>query len=56
MTGTYDQRCYDLAAAFLADEPALNNDRAKHALAIEIQNLIEDEILFMRAQPDLTDR
>lgn len=45
---TYDQRCYDLAAIFLSDETDLNNEKAKHSLALEIQQTIEDEIDFMR--------
>jgi hypothetical protein len=45
---TYDSKCWDLAAAFLADEDDLNTPAAKHALALEIQQCIEDEIYFMR--------
>ena len=45
---TYDPRCYELAAVFLADEGELNTEAAKHALALEIQQCIEDEIYFMR--------
>lgn len=45
---TYDPRCYELAETFLADEPDLNNEQAKHSLALEIQQCIEDEIYFMR--------
>jgi hypothetical protein len=45
---TYDSRCYDLAEIFLSDEPDLNNEKAKHSLALEIQQVIEDEIEFMR--------
>ncbi|MCK1459126.1 hypothetical protein IVB34_12580 [Bradyrhizobium sp. 2] len=46
---TYDSRCWDLAAAFLQDEEDLNTTAAKHALALEIQQCIEDEIYFMRS-------
>lgn len=45
---TYDSRCFDLAAAFLQDEEDLNTPAARHALALEIQQCIEDEIYFMR--------
>lgn len=45
---TYDSRCYDLAKIFLADEPALNNEKAWHSLALNIQQVVEDEIHFMR--------
>lgn len=44
---TYDRRCYDLAAIFLGDEPDLHNEDNIHALALEIQQCIEDEIFFM---------
>lgn len=47
---SYDSRCYELAEIFLSDEPGLNNDAAKRALALEIQQCIEDEICFMRAE------
>jgi hypothetical protein len=45
---TYDRRCYDLAAIFLGDEPDLHNEANIHALALEIQQCIEDEIFFMK--------
>ena len=45
---TYDRRCYDLAAIFLGDEPALHSEENIHALALEIQQCIEDEIWFMK--------
>ena len=44
---TYDPRCHELAAIFLAEHPTLNTDAAKHSLALEIQQCIEDEIYFM---------
>lgn len=50
---TYDSMCFDLAEAFLADENELNTPAARHALALEIQQCIEDEIYFMRNAPDL---
>lgn len=45
---TYDSRCYELAATFLSEEPDLNHEKARHSLALEIQQVIEDEIQFMR--------
>ena len=45
---TYDQRCYDLAAIFLGDEPEIHNEANIHVLALEIQQCIEDEIYFMK--------
>jgi hypothetical protein len=44
----YDPHCYELAEYFLADEPGMNIDDAKHHLAIEIQQVIEKEIEAMR--------
>lgn len=40
---TSDPKCYDLAAAFLADEPLSDHARERHTvrLAGEIQNAIE---------------
>jgi hypothetical protein len=50
---TYDSRCYDLASLFLALTAAdLDTEAARHALALEIQQCIEDEIWFMRAEKD----
>jgi hypothetical protein len=49
MTKTFDPRCYELAATFLADEPGLNTEAAKTTLAAEIQWAIECELQFMRA-------
>ena len=37
----YDSRCYDLAEVFLADEPALQTENKKAALAQTIQEAIE---------------
>jgi hypothetical protein len=47
---TYDPLCYELACTFLADEAELNTDAAKHALALEIQQCVEDEIDLMRQE------
>lgn len=44
---TYDPRCYELAESFLADVPRFNNETFKKLLALEIQQVIEDEISFM---------
>jgi len=41
---TFDSKCYDLASAFLEDEPALFTDAKCNALAAEIQQTIEDFI------------
>jgi len=45
---TYDAKSYELAEYFLQDEPELNNEKAKHSLALNIQQTVEDEIYFMR--------
>lgn len=37
----YDQKCYDLAEAFLEDMPHLNTEGRRDALAKEIQETIE---------------
>jgi hypothetical protein len=48
---TYDTRCFDLAAMFLLEEPvALNTHANVHNLALEIQQLIEDEIGYLRGE------
>lgn len=52
-TRTYDPACYDLAKKFLADCPELNDERRAHLLALEIQEVVEGEIYFMRERPDL---
>lgn len=49
---SYDPRCYDLAAIFLGDEPSIHNEANIHALALEIQQTIEDEIEFMLRPED----
>lgn len=48
MAGTFDSKCYELAAHFLSDEPDLNTEAARTTLAAEIQDTIELEIQFMR--------
>lgn len=50
MAKTFDPRCYNLAAVFLADEPELNTEAARVTLAAEIQESIEAELFFMRSQ------
>jgi hypothetical protein len=46
MTKTYDQKCYQLAADFLEDEPCRDDqklfERHCHTLALAIQQAIED--------------
>jgi hypothetical protein len=41
-TRTYDTKCYDLAEAFLEDEPAMNTESRRKDLAGTIQQAIED--------------
>lgn len=41
MAKTYDSGCYDLATAFLQDDPSISTNRAG-LLAIEIQTTIEE--------------
>lgn len=48
MTKTFDPKCFELAAAFLADEPDLNTEAARITLAQAIQQAVEDELFFMR--------
>ena len=45
----YDERCYDLAAIFLQDEPGLFTEKHNDALAQLIQTTIEDYIRYERA-------
>lgn len=49
MTKSFDSKCFELAALFLGDEPVLNTEAARTTLASAIQQVIEDEIEFMRA-------
>lgn len=51
----YDTKCYDLAEAFLEDEPALNTPANRAQLAQEIQTCIEDEIHYMRSSAEPSD-
>lgn len=43
---TYDEKCFDLAVAFLADCPDKDTKLNRHYLATAIQKTIEDEIEF----------
>ncbi len=47
---TYDPRCFDLAALFLGDEPALHTGENMDELAHLIQQTIEDYISFMKSE------
>ena len=38
----YDQKCYDLAAIFLGDEPKIHTEGRIQMLAQEIQDVIQD--------------
>lgn len=42
MINSYDPKCYDLAEAFLSDEPTLNTSQNRDQLASDIQQAIED--------------
>jgi hypothetical protein len=42
----YDQKCFDLAEAFLEDEPHLATERRTDELAALIQSTIEDYITY----------
>ena len=44
---SYDTKCYDLAAAFLADTPDIDNEKNRDALAQLIQTTIEDDISYL---------
>lgn len=46
---SYDQKCYDLAAIFLGDEPHLHTEGRVEELAQLIQTTIEDYITDERA-------
>lgn len=46
---TYDTKCYDLASAFLEDEPGLFTEAKNDELAALIQRTIEDQISFWRS-------
>jgi hypothetical protein len=47
MATTYDSKCYDLAVAFLADTPDIDNEKTRDQLAQSIQDAIEGEIGFL---------
>jgi hypothetical protein len=44
---SYDPKCYELAAAFLADWPKKNTEENRDKLAQHIQTEIESEIEFI---------
>lgn len=46
---SHDSKCYDLAAVFLSDEPALDTTKRCDELADLIQQTIEDWIAYERA-------
>lgn len=48
MAKTYDPKCYDLASAFLEDEPHMFTDAKSAELAALIQQTIEDQIADWR--------
>ncbi len=41
---SYDEKCYDLAASFLADEPLVDTEANRVTLARTIQDVIEQTI------------
>lgn len=49
---SYDQKCYDLAEAFLEDEPELNTEKNRDELAQAIQDVIEGHLSFHFRQKD----
>lgn len=51
---TYDEKCYELALAFLADEPELNTDENADDLAMVIQGEIEDYIALLKMKRRVT--
>lgn len=51
ITRTYDQKCYDLAAAFLADHYEINSAQNRCDLAAHIQSEIEDWIEYKEKTP-----
>ena len=46
---SYDQKCFDLAEAFLSDEPHLATAKRTNELAQIIQSAIEDFITYEQA-------
>lgn len=51
----YDTKCYNLAVAFLEDEPAINTPERVNQLAQKIQDTIEDEINMWTEDKKLDD-
>ena len=47
----YDQKCYDLAEKFLADDSEINTECNRSLLAQEIQRTIEDYIADLKEKP-----
>lgn len=45
----FDPKCYDLAEAFLVDEPAIASEENKKKLAQAIQTVIEEEIEYLKS-------
>lgn len=52
MAKDYDSKCRDLADAFLSDEPHLHTIDRIEALALEIQQVIEDFIAIENLNAD----
>ena len=50
---SYDSKCYDLAAAFLADLPDIDTEINRCELAQVIQQTIEDEIAYKEGACEL---
>ena len=48
MNDTYDEKCYELAQAFLADRPELDTPQNQHRLAVAVQQAVEDFFLEVR--------
>ena len=51
----YDQKSYDIAEAFLEDEPHLNTEKRRDELAQEIQRTIENFIAYEQANYEPAD-
>lgn len=47
---TYDQRCYDLVAIFLGDEPEVHTPENIDELASAIQSTIEEHIYYLKRE------
>jgi hypothetical protein len=50
MANTYDTKCYELAEAFLSDEPEIDTEKNRDLLAKDIQQAIEDFIESAKEQ------